>query len=299
MLDMLPDGLTSRPLAMADAGAVFRLMAADELVSLGEVSIEEADIVSDWQRPSFDIGASTVGVFEGDELIGYAEVGPAGRGDACVHPQQLGRGIGTHLARWMQDKAREQGQSVIGMPVPAGSPGERLMRDLGYRVRWNSWVLQLPQGASIPDRPLPDGFAIREGGPEDYQAVWTMVEDAFLEWSVRERQTFEDFAATIYQRPGFEPWNMRVLIDDEGEIVGTSIVSMNPPTAYVSRLAVRRDLRGRGLAQALLADSFAVGREHGATVSELSTDSRTGALSLYEKVGMEVTSNWVNLGIDL
>jgi mycothiol synthase len=299
MLDMLPDGLISRPLAMADAGAVFRVMAADELVSLGEVSIEEADIVSDWQRPSFDIGASTIGVFEGEDLIGYAEVGPAGRGDACVHPQQLGRGIGTHLAGWMQDKAREQGQSDIGMPVPAGSPGECLMRDLGYHVRWNSWVLALPEGATIPERPLPAGFAIREGRPEDYRAVWTVVEDAFLEWSVRERQTFEDFAATIYQRPGFEPWNMRVLTDDQDEIAGTSIVSMNLPTAYVSRLAVRRDLRGRGLAQALLADSFAVGREHGATVSELSTDSRTGALSLYEKVGMFVTSNWVNLGIDL
>ena len=37
----------------------------------------------------------------------------------------------------------------------------------------------------------------------------------------------------------------------------------------------------------------------GATVSELSTDSRTGALGLYEKVGMQVTSTWVNRAIDL
>jgi hypothetical protein len=34
-------------------------------------------------------------------------------------------------------------------------------------------------------------------------------------------------------------------------------------------------------------------------VCELSTDSRTGALGLYEKVGMEVTSIWFNLAIDL
>jgi hypothetical protein len=31
----------------------------------------------------------------------------------------------------------------------------------------------------------------------------------------------------------------------------------------------------------------------------LSTDSRTGALGLYEKVGMEVTSVWLNRAIDL
>jgi hypothetical protein len=31
----------------------------------------------------------------------------------------------------------------------------------------------------------------------------------------------------------------------------------------------------------------------------LSTDSRTGALGLYEKVGMKVTSIWLNRGIRL
>ena len=60
-----------------------------------------------------------------------------------------------------------------------------------------------------------------------------------------------------------------------------------------------RDQRNRGLARALLADSFTVSRAHGARTSELGTDSRTGALSLYEKVGMEVISNWVNLAISL
>ena len=57
--------------------------------------------------------------------------------------------------------------------------------------------------------------------------------------------------------------------------------------------------RGRGLAQALLIDSFAAGTAHGARRSELSTDSRTGALGLYEKVGMVVTSTWVNRGLVL
>ena len=68
---------------------------------------------------------------------------------------------------------------------------------------------------------------------------------------------------------------------------------------YVDKLAVRKDVRNQGLARALLVDSFAAARAHGATVCELSTDSRTGALGLYEKVGMEVTSIWFNLAIDL
>jgi GNAT superfamily N-acetyltransferase len=76
-------------------------------------------------------------------------------------------------------------------------------------------------------------------------------------------------------------------------------VSDDGATAYVDRLAVRRDQRNRGLAQALLVDCFALARDHGTTRSELSTDSRTGALGLYERVGMVPTSVWVNRGIDL
>ena len=76
-------------------------------------------------------------------------------------------------------------------------------------------------------------------------------------------------------------------------------VQLGEESAFIARLATRSDERGRGLAQALLVDAFAVARERGATRSELSTDSRTGALGLYEKVGMVVTSTWVNRGFTL
>ena len=74
---IFPEGLTARPLTTADARAVFEVMAAQELADIGMVEIEEADIVSDWARPSFDVAASTVGVFEGDRLVAYAEVSRA------------------------------------------------------------------------------------------------------------------------------------------------------------------------------------------------------------------------------
>src|SRR5690242_8388920 len=109
---VLPAGLTARPLVMTDATAVFEVMAAQEALDLGEVAIEEADIVGDWQRPSFDVSAGTVGVFDGDHLVAYAEVSGTDRGDAAVHPDYRGRGIGTALAEWMQARARAAGGSV-------------------------------------------------------------------------------------------------------------------------------------------------------------------------------------------
>jgi mycothiol synthase len=294
-------GLTARPLRMTDARAVFEVMAAQEQADLGKVEIEEADIVGDWQRPSFDVAASTVGVFEGETLVAYAEVGAGGRGDAAVHPDYRRRGIGSALAAWMPVRTGALGGTVIGSPVPQGSAGDRLLEKLGWRIRWTSWVLALPEGQEIQERPLPDGYTIREADPTEYPAVHDVIEDAFLEWSARDRESHEDFLATTVQRPGFERWHFRVVTDASGVIVGCALVQMygEPPSeAFISRLAVRRDQRHQGLAQALLVDSFARGREHGASRSALSTDSRTGALALYEKVGMQVGDIWLNRATD-
>ena len=297
----LPEGLTTRPLQKADAHDVFVLMAAQQQEDIGQVAIEEADIVSDWAKPSHDLGARSIGVWDGDTLVAYAELMGADRADTSVLPSHRGRGIGTWLAHWLLDLGRSVGSSVVGMPVPQGSPGDRLLAALGYHVRWTSWVLKLPEGATIPERALPEGYVVRTAGPDDLRAAHDVLEDAFLEWSVREREPFEDFAAATSGRPGFEPWNLRVAVDPEGAVVGVSLVlvSDNGTTGYVDRLAVRRDQRNRGLAQALLVDSFAQARAHGTSTSELSTDSRTGALGLYERVGMVPTSVWVNRGLNL
>lgn len=293
----LPPGLTSRPLRPDDARAVFEVMAAQEREDTGETVIELADIVADWQRPSFDIASSTIGILDGDRLVAYAELA-GDRGDAAVHPEHRGRGIGTALALWMQALGRDRGEPVIGMPVPVGSPGEALLRSLGYQPRWTSWVLRIPADEAVEAQPLPTGYAVRAATQDEWPAVHTVIEDAFAEWSSRPRQDFADFSAQVFRRPGFAPWNLRVATDPDGTVVGAAFVMVDGSgCAYVDKLAVRADRRNRGLARSLLADAFAVARAHGGGDAELSTDTRTGALALYEKVGMRVVSSWVNLGV--
>jgi GNAT superfamily N-acetyltransferase len=283
-----------------DVQAVYEVAAAQERADIGKVEIEVADLVSDWSRPSWDISTSTIGVLDGARIIAYAEVTGHDRADCAVHPDYRRRGIGTALAGWLQETVRQKGGSEYGSPVPQGSPGDRLLEKLGYRVRWTSWVLALPEGKEIPERPLPKGYQVRDAEPSEYPDVHEVIEDAFLEWSARDRESYEDFEASVLRRPGFEPWMLRVVVDPTGAVVGVASLSMydgEQREAFVARLAVRRDQRHRGLAQALLVDSFARGREHGAARSALSTDSRTGALALYQKVGMEVGDVWVNRAI--
>lgn len=295
-------GWEVRALRFADAGAVATAMAASELHDTGDVGVEEADIVGDWQRPSFDVERSTIGVFTPEgELAAYAEYPGRDRYDATVQPAYRTRGLGTALARWIVRRARDAGVAAVGMPVPQGSDGERLLRGLGFVERWTSWVLQLPPTTSLGAPQLPEGHRIRNAmSRQDRIAAYDVIEDAFLEWSVRDKATFADFAAQTYERPGFEDWHMRILCRDiprGEEVVGAvfSVVDTHHGTLYVDRLAVRADARRQGHARALLADVFALGRERGATGSELSTDSRTGALGLYTGLGMQITNTWVNL----
>ncbi len=296
----VPEGLTARPLYYTDAEAITDLIGAQELEDCGQVIIDLSDIVGEWQRPSFEIESSTIGVFDAKELVAYGEVSGGGRGDAAVHPDYRGRGLGTAIAQWMQETARDQGDEVIGMPVPAGSPGEKLLTELGYEPRWNSWVLRLPEGVEIEPQPLPEGYSVRAATEDEEHAVYDVIEDAFIGFSNREKISFDDFAAMVFRRPGFERWNVRVAVNPDGEIAGAAYLLIDGQgCGYVDKLAVRGDQRNRGLARGLLVDAFAVAREHGARTSELSTDSRTGALGLYEKVGMVVYSNWVNMAIRL
>jgi GNAT superfamily N-acetyltransferase len=299
-LDGLPEQLLARPFVARDAEAFTAMYAAAELHDAGEAAIELADVVSDWARPSLDLARHSIGVWDGDQLVAGSDVYRTRRADGAVLPSHRGRGIGSALARWTQAVCAADGGTRVGMTVPAGSVGETVFADLGYHRGWTSWVLQLPADAEIAVRPLPDGYLVRDADQAtELPQVHRVIEGAFNEWPERQPFPFEDWSAAVPERRGFEPWQMRVVTGPDGTIVGACTLMLAEHTAYVDQLAVCRAERGRGLAQALLADGFANGRDHGATVSELSTDSRTGALPLYERLGMVLTQTWHHWQIDV
>ena len=114
-----------------------------------------------------------------------------------------------------------------------------------------------------------------------------MISDAFGEWDLRPRRSFADWQVETLERPGVDVTNFRVATY-EGRIIGSCIVFDSGPEAWVSQLATERTHRGRGVAQQLLAETYAAARARGVPDGGLSTDTRTGALGLYERLGMEV-----------
>ncbi|GAB3424299.1 hypothetical protein GCM10027569_58510 [Flindersiella endophytica] len=293
--------LPARPLHPDDAQAVTDLIAVCEHADTGEVAIELEDIISDWKRPSFDLATDTLGLFEGADLVAYAEVFKARRATVHVDPANRGRGLGTALLHWTWQRTKEAGGSLIGQTVPDSNAGAvELFRANGYAPMWTSWVLRLPRDVELADVPLPDGITIRPYVPErEEHAAYQVIEDAFNEWPDRDPSSYDDWAAGVLGRPGFEQWNLRVAVNERAEIVGVCHVFGSGETGWVNQIAVRKDHRGRGLGQALLRSAFAAAREHGSPVGELSTDSRTGALGLYEHLGMRVTSSYTHYALAL
>ena len=297
----LPPGLTSRPLTTGDLDAVYAVYAADEVEDSGQLAIEPEDIAGDWARPSFDLAADSIGVLAGDRVVAAAEVTRSGsRAEGAVLPEVRGRGIGSWLVEWTEQRAASMGSSRVGQTTPDDSLPQRLLVSRGYTLGHTSWVLELPEGRDVPERPLPAGYQLATGSTVDRgRAAYEVIQEAFCEWEGRERESYDDWAATTVRRPGTQPWQLRV-VERSGDVVAASFTILDSQgSGFVHQLAVERAHRGQGLAQALLADAFGRARDHGATRSELSTDSRTGALDLYTKVGMEVTQTWTHLVTDL
>ena len=288
----LPPGLTSRFARLGDARIVTDLFRASEAVDDGEAELTLEDVLAEWNQPSNHPDRDALLVFDGDRLVADAEVN-VNYDEATVHPDARGRGIGTALLRWKEQHLLEiappdvplrLGQSVNERATAAAA----LFRAHGYEHEYTAWQLRLPPEITIEHPPLPEGVSIRPFVSErEEHSVYRLIEDAFGEWEGRLRRSFEDWKATGPSRPDFDPSLLLVAVEGE-EVVGTAVSIAYPEDGFLHQLAVRRDRRGRGIATALLRASFDAFRARGLTQVGLATDSRTGALGLYQRVGMVV-----------
>lgn len=274
-----------------DLDAAVDLLRSAETRFHGEPFVDRADIASEWASPAADLPTASLGVLDADRLVAWAEVS-YDRSMIVVDAAHHGRGIGTALTQWSERLLAGHGKEAARHTVPENdTAGRAVMEELGYSVAWTGWSLRLDEGDVIARRPLPEGVEVRTFDLADAEATHAVIEDAFAEWITRPRTTFEEWRIENLEREGSDPSHHRIAVAD-GEVVGASVVHDSGDTAWVYQLAVRRDVRGRGIAQELLATSFAGARERGVPRAALGTDTRTGALGLYESLGMRVVATW-------
>lgn len=294
------DDLTVRPLTMADAEAVTALARADELEVLAEPMTELVDVLGEWRRPSVDLERDSISVWAHERLVAQGFVAGRGSVEAVVTADRRGRGLGTALVAWLRATSSARGLTTMGQTIPLESPAEAFLVAAGARATYDSWVLELLPDHTVPTQPLPEGHALDLARDDELPAVHRIVDDAFSAWPEREPAPYADWHAEFIEGDEAAPWQRRVVRDGAGAVVGVAMVTASEDgMVWVNQLAVRSDRRGQGLGRALLADSFVAGRRRGLSRAGLSTDSRTGALPLYEGVGMVVTASFRHLVLDV
>ena len=295
----LPPGFAARPLTFDDVDDVITMVNACELVDSGELMWERADLLADTSVDGFDADADWLGVFDGDRIVAWAFVQGPRRLWIDVAPDVRGRGIGSSLRRWAIDRARARGNERLGQTIEDRRIDvAATLRLAGFTPRHTSWILRMDHPTEPPPPEAPDGIEVRAiRMPDEEPRTLEMFETAFSEFDDRLPTPIETWRSTVTGREGFVPDDLVVAVDGDRVIGGAFLIDADE--IWIDKLAVASTHRHRGVARALLRTAFRRSFDRGYDHTALSTDSRTGALTLYERVGMHVTRSFTNWAIDL
>ncbi len=290
----LPKGLTMRPATTDDVDPILELIAAAELDLDGVAEVERDDVLMGFDRNGFDIAADCILIYEGMTPVAWADV-YQNRAEADVRPSHRGRGIGAAILAWTEGRARAHGEVKVSQTIAdANAAGAALFVANGYEPTRTAWILEIAFHGPPPAPAPPEGIAIRPYEPaRDAPAVHRLIDDAFGEWEGRDPIPFEEWAPYVIRHNAFSP-ALSPLAFDGDELVGVamSFDYAGSDEGWIHQLATRATHRHRGIARALLHAAFRGFFASGKARCGLSTDSRTGALGLYERVGMSVRRSY-------
>ena len=280
---------SSRPATAADAQAIYELIAAAEQEWHGQVEVIPDQVAADLVRPELDPERDTLVVHAGNgDLAAWAWVHLGRHAQVNVLPSYRSAGIGTMLIGWVEERAREVGSDWVAQIVDdADKAGTGLLQSRGYDVLATNWLLERPIDGPRSPEPVA-GLRLGSYDAMRTEEVYELVEDAFSEFQPR-RKSFAEFAGLTVERSTFRP-DASTLAYIGGEVVG-AVISLDLPNSdegYVERLAVRADHRNQGIARAMLDETCAVFHRLGRRSCILWTHSGTGALAMYERLGMHV-----------
>lgn len=284
----LPTGYRSRPATAADLHAIHQLVMRCERELYGRADTDLDVVAADLARPGLIPALDTVLIHDqAGELAARAWVNR--RSEVDVHPSRRGLGLGRSLLDWVEVRARETGTEWVAQTVPDGDEAAvALVRAHGYRPMVTAWQLEIALTEEPEPNEEPEGVTVRPFRPGDEYPVHLLTEDAFDEWQPR-RKSYEEWALLAVERRTFAA-GLSSLAFVDGQLVGAVLALDVPGTdeGYVERVAVRSDQRGRGIARLLLRQTFRGFRLQGKRSCTLWTHSDTGALALYQRVGMTI-----------
>jgi mycothiol synthase len=292
---------TIRAATAEDSEAILELLTVCDIATLGEPDTTIAEVTADLANDSLfaavieDPRGGLLGYAWVDHMTGHQKVW----GDVLVRPG-ADAAVGSVLLDWLRDRADDL---AAGLPLHVfANSKQHLKRGLyesaGGKVirRFYRMEVRLDDARSMPVPDLDGGAEIRSltSSEDDLRAMHAVVDTAFVDHFAHEPQTYEQWAQHTLTGTCAD-LSLWWLATVDGQPAAGLYGAVMPAGGYVDTLGTLRAYRGRGLGRALLLTSFAEFRRRGLAKVSLAVDatSPTGAVALYESVGMAVAHEGV------
>jgi mycothiol synthase len=275
-----------RELRQEDAESVAALFAE----AFGGARKLDAREVASWLRDP-DLSSENLRVVEEDgRVVGYGDVAP--RGD-ILFIDLAAPGRWGELIDWAEGQVTALGLKTASLYAPHEHELARIAEARGYEKRRESLTMEIGFDA-LPAAGDFGELELRTYRDHDHDAVIAALNDAFSEDPFFQEVTAARFRERFLGRDDFDP-TLWLLAWDGDDLAGFALDYLQLGTeadlGHVNWLGVRKPWRRRGLAEALLRQSFRELYARGRHRTALGVDVQnvTGALRVYERVGMHAT----------
>jgi len=280
-----------RQLRAEDAEQVAALFVA----AFGEARLLDAEEIRSW-IDNKELKPEHLRVLEEDGVV-------VGYGDIWVEDDEIALDVAAPghwepFLDWAEAEGRARSVATRAY-FPAGHELEQIVAPRGYRLTRSSYTMEIDLDAA-PQATLPDGLALRSYRDDDLETLRAALNESFKDdwhWHEISPSNFNEF---YLKQRNYDP-SLWLLAWDGDELAGFVLATPervgDPELGWIGTLGVRPAWRRRGLGEALLraafAELFARGRRR--VGLGVDTENVTGALRLYERVGMRPilqNDNW-------
>ena len=286
-----------------DASAVLDVIIADDLHEIGRPDVDLTDIVDWWGQPHHDKsrdGFLLEGEY-GEATLGYAQIQDRNRvgehqielwvrdandHDAFTRLMDAAEARAVEMAdEHGHGKSKLSTWSVVGR-----EPRATWIAGRGYEPVRRFYRMEIAL-TEAPQVEVPDGVTIEPVGEDESnkRIFHGLMSDSFVDHWGYARTDYETWLGRVAASPNLD-WSLVWIVRVDGEPAAGLKMRLYDDIAWIDTVGVLEAFRGRGLAQLMLRHSFAVAMERGQPNVELGVDTEnsTGAVRVYELVGMHV-----------
>ena len=282
---------TLRPATDVDIDAILRLFQDQDERWWGQVETERDELDQHLALVRRAAGSlrdgSRIAEVDG-EMVGFAAV--VGHGKSIYALATDEASVRSALFDWLfAAGARE-------VEVPSHDAELRAEADR-RGLEHDASSFELERSAPLDEPPhviVPDGVEIESWDERFADGVYAAIYSVWGDVPGHVVRGYDEWRELVVDYDSFRP-QINLVAHREGQVVGAAMCRYYPgPFGWVSQLAVRRDLQGRGLGRAVLVTALqrlAAGDD--VTGVGLGVEAANeSALGLYRSVGLQITREW-------